>query len=583
MLSSLARITFALLASPLALLAQVAPNQTNDAPVALPGLARTHAPRPTSAAITEEDLKTRLYIVADDSMEGREAGTRGGARANAYLVRELTRLGLTPAGDNGTFLQTIPLSRREPDTTSTLRIDGVGGELQQFHDWVLVPRIGLQTFLGGQPYGGSFKGTSVPTVFGGRIGMSAPLPPDDVRGRVVVFVAPVGGNGRPAIAFWQRDNLLAYRDAAAVLVVGGIDAGVPPFFRYPRDMYDDRAKPGLALTVLLGTRALGESIFGRSLDSLDVGAAGKPLTGRVGFVDRPTAAPAQNVVAILPGSDPALRGEYVAVGSHIDHVGIGRALDHDSVRVANAIARARGADDPPPTLTDAQRARVLTALDSVHRARPARVDSIANGADDDGSGSVIALELAESFARSAVRPKRSLLFVWHTAEEKGLYGAQYYSDHPTVPRDSIVAQVNMDQMGRGGPEDAPPGGPDALVVIGSRRLSTELGDLAERVNAREATPFHFDYSFDRNGDPTNAYCRSDHYMYARFGIPIVFFSAAAWHIDYHMVSDEAEYIDYPRMTRIATYIGDLTRAIADLDHRPVVDKPKPDPDGTCRQ
>src|SRR6185369_16586894 len=123
MLSSLARITFALLASPLALLAQVAPNQTNDAPVALPGLARTHAPRPTSAAITEEDLKTRLYIVADDSMEGREAGTRGGARANAYLVRELTRLGLTPAGDNGTFLQTIPLSRREPDTTSTLRID----------------------------------------------------------------------------------------------------------------------------------------------------------------------------------------------------------------------------------------------------------------------------------------------------------------------------------------------------------------------------------------------------------------------------------------------------------------------------
>jgi len=83
-----------------------------------------------------------------------------------------------------------------------------------------------------------------------------------------------------------------------------------------------------------------------------------------------------------------------------------------------------------------------------------------------------------------VRPKRSLLFVWHTAEEKGLYGAQYYSDHPTVPRDSIVAQVNMDQMGRGGREDAPPGGADALVVIGSRRLSTELGDLAERVNAR---------------------------------------------------------------------------------------------------
>jgi len=148
MLSSLARIALALMVSPFALLAQVAPVQTNDVPVALPGLARTHAPRPTSPAITEEDLKTRLYIVADDSMEGREAGTRGGARANAYLVRELTRLGLTPAGDNGTFLQTIPLSIREPDTTATLRIDGIAGELRQFHDWVLVPRIGLQTFLG---------------------------------------------------------------------------------------------------------------------------------------------------------------------------------------------------------------------------------------------------------------------------------------------------------------------------------------------------------------------------------------------------------------------------------------------------
>ncbi|MBW8769148.1 MAG: M28 family peptidase [Gemmatimonadetes bacterium] len=583
MLTSFARISLAISVSPLALLAQAEPAPFSDAPVALPGIARTHTPLPTSPAITEEDLKTRLYIVADDSMEGREAGTRGGARANAYLVRELTRLGLTPAGDNGTFLQTIPLSIRAPDTTSTLRIDGVAGAARQFRDWVLVPRIGLQTFLGGQPYGGSFAGTSVPTVFGGRIGASAPLSPEDARGRVVVFVAPTGGNGRPAIAFWQRDNLLAYRDAAAVLVVGGIDAGVPAFFRYPRDSYDDRTRPAPTLTVLLGTRALAESIFGRPLDALAVGASGRSLSGRVGFVDQPTEAPAQNVVAILPGSDPALRREYVAVGSHIDHVGIGAALDHDSVRVANVIARPRGADDPPPTLTEVQRARVAAALDSVHHARPARVDSIANGADDDGSGAVIALELAESFANAPARPKRSLLFVWHTAEEKGLYGAQYYSDHPTVPRDSIVAQVNMDQMGRGGVEDAPPGGPDALVVIGARRLSTELGDLAESVNARSTTPFHFDYSFDKDGDPTNAYCRSDHYMYARFGIPVVFFSAAAWHIDYHMVSDEAQYIDYPRMARIATYVADLTRAIADLDHRPVVDKPKPDPDGTCRQ
>jgi hypothetical protein len=138
-------------------------------------------------------------------------------------------------------------------------------------------------------------------------------------------------------------------------------------------------------------------------------------------------------------------------------------------------------------------------------------------------------------------------------------------------------------MGRGDPEDAPPGGPNALVVIGSRRLSTELGDLAERVNARPEHGFRFDYEFDKDGDPTNAYCRSDHYMYARHGIPIAFFAAAAWYIDYHMVSDEPQYIAYPRMARIGRYVRDVVTAVADLDHRPVVDKPKPDPNGTCRQ
>jgi Zn-dependent M28 family amino/carboxypeptidase len=173
--------------------------------------------------------------------------------------------------------------------------------------------------------------------------------------------------------------------------------------------------------------------------------------------------------------------------------------------------------------------------------------------------------------------------VWHTAEEKGLYGAQHYSEHPTVPRDSIVAQINMDQMGRGDPVDEPPGGANALVVIGARRLSTELGDLAEAVNRRPGHGFTFDYAFDQNGDPTNAYCRSDHYMYARYGIPVAFFSAAAWHVDYHMVSDEPQYVAFDRMTRIGRYVHDYVAAVADLDHRPVVDKARPDPNAVCKQ
>jgi Zn-dependent M28 family amino/carboxypeptidase len=274
----------------------------------------------------------------------------------------------------------------------------------------------------------------------------------------------------------------------------------------------------------------------------------------------------------------------VAIGAHYDHVGVLPApLDHDSIRAFNQVVRPRGADDPPRPATAEEAKQVQAILDSLRRVRPARPDSINNGADDDGSGTALMLELAESLAGGAVRPRRSLLFVFHTAEEKGLYGAQYFTDHPPVPLASIVAQINMDQMGRGGPEDAPPGGPNSLVVIGSRRLSTELGDLAERVNAGSARPFHFDYAFDRDGDPTQAYCRSDHYMYARYGIPITFFSAAAWHRDYHMVSDEAQYVAYDRLESITRYVGDFALAVANLDHRPIVDKPKPDPNGTCVQ
>src|SRR4029079_9270061 len=152
-----------------------------------------------------------------------------------------------------------------------------------------------------------------------------------------------------------------------------------------------------------------------------------------------------------------------------------------------------------------------------------------NGADDDGSGSVAALEIAESLVASP-RPRRSILFVWHTAEEAGLLGSGWFTDHPTVPRDSIVAQLNMDMVGRGTADDVPRGGPRNLQIIGAQRRSTELGNVIDSVNARRAEPYVIDYSFDAPRHPLNRYCRSDHYMYARYGIPIAFFSRG-YHID----------------------------------------------------
>jgi hypothetical protein len=289
------------------------------------------------------------------------------------------------------------------------------------------------------------------------------------------------------------------------------------------------------------------------------------------------------VIGIVRGFDPTLRSEYVAIGSHTDHEGVASsAVDHDSLWAFNHVLRTQGAEGQPRQATDEDVARIQAIRDSLAALGPSRLDSIYNGADDDGSGSVAMLGVAKAFATANPKPERSILFVWHTAEEKGLYGAGYYTDHPTVPRDSIIADINLDMVGRGGDGDVEGGGPYYLQILGSRRLSTELGDLVESVNTSGGFNFEFDYSYDADGHPQQFYCRSDHYMYARYGIPIVFFSTGS-HQDYHMVTDESQYIDYEKMARISRFVYELAGTIANLDHRLVVDKPKPDPNAPCRQ
>jgi Zn-dependent M28 family amino/carboxypeptidase len=254
-------------------------------------------------------------------------------------------------------------------------------------------------------------------------------------------------------------------------------------------------------------------------------------------------------------------------------------VDHDSLRVTNfaAAMHKRGATSA------AAQAWARHALDSLRALRPPRADSIFNGADDDGSGTVALLEIAEAIASSPTRAKRSILFISHTAEEEGLLGSAWFTDHPTVPRDSLVAELDMDMIGRGSAADVANGGLMYLELIGTRRLSTELGDVAERVDAGEPIPFRFNYGFDAPGDREQYYCRADHYSYARFGIPSINFSRGD-HPDYHEVTDEPQYIDYDAMARVASYVRDLALALADLDHRVRVDKPKQkDPHAACVQ
>ncbi|HEY2064679.1 MAG TPA: M28 family peptidase [Gemmatimonadaceae bacterium] len=557
---------------PMALAAQGAMNGSTAAAAPAP-LPLKYSGPPTSAPISAGDLMTRLYIFADDSMMGREAGTPAHMKATAYIASQVEKLGLVPAGDNGTYFQNVPFISRRFDPNTTLTVDG--GSLVGITDFVAAP------FRGAVPR--ALDG--VQAVYGGTLGDTAhAITAEQAAGKLVVL----SGAGNNMVRITPASPLA---HAAAVAVVIGPQLGAAQLAagRTASFTLKPAANAPAVPVTLFVTRAGAERLLGASLDGLAVGAAGKTVQGNLRYIEAP--APTRNVVAVLPGADARLKGEYVAVGAHSDHIGLRAAgpVDHDSLHLYNAKRWFATENPTGARLTPEQQQQMQARIagiqlnyDSVHAARPARRDSINNGADDDGSGTVTVLEVAEAFAKGRVKPKRSILFVWHTGEEKGLLGSRYFTDNPTVPRDSIVAQINIDMVGRGAARDLAAGSDRYLQLVGSRRLSTELGDLTEAVNKTEPAPFAFDYTFDANGHPENIYCRSDHYNYARYGIPVVFLTTGL-HGDYHQVTDEPQYIDYPHMARVGQFVFDLTKRVADLDHRPVVDKPKPDPNGACRQ
>jgi hypothetical protein len=527
----------------------------------------------TVPAITPADLKRRSYIFADDSMLGRRAGTVGNVRGNGYIAGELARLGLKPAGDSGGYLQRVPLASYALDTAHS-ELQAGGSPLAPFADYY--------------PYQPTFAVPVRPIngaqiVYIGAPADSATWPSREaLQGKLVLFRNSGDGTSiaAPDLGPQGRFGQVA---GFAVTHIDPLLGQFADYLRAPRVEVKGTDYPPAGVTqprMLFVPTSTVRKLFGRPLDALKPGEAGPTVQGDVAFAGKDL--PATNVVAVLEGADPALRGQYVALGAHNDAIGIVSPVDHDSLRAYNTVIRPRGANDTPREPTADEAARIKGILDSLRRLRPGRVDSIVNGADDDGSGSMGLLELAESLAQSGARPKRSLLFVWHTGEESGLQGSRWFTDHPTVPRDSIVAQINIDMISRGGPGDVPNGGPGYLEVLGARRLSTELGDLVEKVNTDGKFGFAFNYAYDANGHPDQYYCRSDHANYARYGIPIVFFSTGS-HRDYHQVTDEPAYLDYDKFASVVRYVAALTGRVADLDHRLVVDKPKPDPEAPCQQ
>ena len=534
---------------------------------------RQHAPQPTTAAITAADLTTRLYIFSDDSMAGRQGGSEGNLKATAYIAAEAKRLGLKPAGDSGTYFQYIPLVRRSFASAITIKANAT--PISAPTDWFPFGGRGVPRSLDG-----------VRVIYGGIFTDSTTwITAAQAEGRLVLFMTPRDSVGPVAVVPFLRGNS-RFIGAAGVAVEGRERLTAADLKRISRPSISlQSAATGAsarAPQMMSVTSATAALLLGKSLDAAKPGDEGATIHGTVDFIETPL--PARNVVAILPGSDPKRRDQYVAIGAHSDHIGIrDGAVDHDSLRAYNtAIWDLRGRDPLGAAPSPAALAAVHINMDSIHRVSPARLDSINNGADDDGSGSVGLLEIAEAAAALTPHPRRSLLFVWHTGEELGLLGSRWYGEHPIVPRDSIVAQLNIDMIGRGSATDMKGGGPNYLQVLGSFRLSSELGKTAERVNAAQPVPFVIDYAFDAPGHPENIYCRSDHANYARWGIPIAFFTTGL-HQDYHQVTDEPQYIDYDHLMRVSRYMFDLSLTLANQDARPVVDHPKPDPNAPCRQ
>ncbi|MBM3906758.1 MAG: M28 family peptidase [Gemmatimonadetes bacterium] len=528
--------------------------------------------KPTQPAITAEDLMSRLYAYADDSLAGRATGTVQHDKATEIIAAWARQAGLKPMGDSGTYFQAVPLVRRAWVTSP---VAAGGRTFEYLKDYGVFAQWGTKPF------------DSADVVFGGLIGDTAvKLTAEQTRGRVVVFgytpeMASKGVQIQLTAALTKPVG-----SAAAVLLPMLDDApsGLRGYFMQPETVTPPTSGPTMVMPpVIVASKAMAEALVGSPLVSAKWGTMTGRYTGKVELRDTPTSG--RNVVAVLDGADPVLRHQYVAIGAHSDHVGTSvGAVDHDSLRAFNLqVERLKATLAPGKEPTPAQLAAIRVNVDSLRVIRRPRADSISNGADDDGSGTVAVMEVAEALAGAKVKPRRSVLFVWHMGEEVGLVGSNWFTKHPTVDRDSIVAQLNLDMVGRGSAGDLPGGGPTYLQLVGTRRLSTELGDLIETVNKMRQSPFSFDYTFDAPGHPENIYCRSDHWSYARYGIPVAFFTTGL-HADYHQVTDESQYIDYPHMASVTQLVHDVALAVANADKRPVVDKPKPSsPNAACRQ
>jgi hypothetical protein len=572
------------------------------------------------ARIQEQDLREWLTYLSSDELQGRQIYTEGYGLASAYVADRLKAWGVKPLGTDGAYYQPVHVRGYNVTRKSSVTVT-VDGESKTFthgdHVTFPVTSGGQQTVTFDRV---EFVGYGLTHPASGYDDYRE----RDVRNRLVVSVAgrpkalgdaPVGrltGNGyalsllgaggaiayaappatpTPADAALARAQTALSEATAAVAEAraagagrggggrGGAGRGGPagrggtaPSALTTTANVEDRVAPQI-----MADDTFYEWLFSRASTSFaDIKAAagrGDELPAvalpnvSVTFTidnafDQVSAQRTRNVVGMVEGTDPTLKGTYVLLGAHLDHIGYsqtgmgnGPAPGACRLRSVDALAALQKAGRTPQNTGQRGGGPPAAPADPFERR-----DVIYNGADDDGSGSVSLLAIAKAFATGA-KPRRSVVFMWHAGEEGGLLGSRYNAGHPAVPLDAVQAHINLDMIGRDDCNNVEGDYTNSVFVIGADRISTDLHNVIVGTNDRLAAPLMLDFEMNDPKDPESVYTRSDHFSYASKGIPVAFFTTGL-HPDYHRVSDTIEKINFPKMTRITQLVYQAGWAIA---------------------
>ncbi len=471
--------------------------------------------------ITADQLKEYLSIIASDALEGRETGTRGQKMAAAFIAAHFQELGFK-APVNGSYYQPVEL------------YSSVTGEA-----YLKVGQTKLENFSGIIYSGTGDSGgeISVPVVFAGY-GTEAEFNQVDVKDKAVVVLAKeMRMRGNPAVKMaTDKGAKLIILCAHETLAEFDNLAGQFKNFMSGGRLSLTKPQAGNSTVTMLVSPVTVEKIFNTTLKKLQeattADAKKMPLKKFKGanvqykVTSEVKITYSDNVLGYMEGTDK--KDELVVITAHYDHIG---------------------------------------------KMKSGTGDLINNGADDDGSGTVSVLAIAKAFAQAKKEgkgPRRSILFMTVTGEEKGLLGSEYYSEHPVFPLASTVVDLNIDMVGRRDPQhkDSAP----YVYVIGSDKLSADLHELSERVN-KENLNIGFDYTYNDQNHPDRLYYRSDHWNFAKKNIPIVFYFDGI-HEDYHKPSDEVSKIEFDLIEKRAQTVFYTAWEIANRDNRLKVDEEK---------